>query len=151
MKLRAIPKLFNAVFQTYLLVCCVLSANAANATTTADTIPAPLTTTAGDPINGRAIVSNRNVGLCLLCHSAAFADQAAPSNLAPTLDGIGARYNAAQLRLRIVDSRRLNAASIMPAYYRVEGLTRVSAALQGKPILNAQQIEDVVAFLVTLK
>ncbi len=117
----------------------------------ADTISNPLTTTAGNPDNGRAIVTNRTVGLCLLCHTATFANQASPSNLAPTLDGIGARYTAAQLRLRVVDSRSLNAATLMPAYYRVDGLTRVSASFSDKPILDAQQIEDVIAFLVTLK
>jgi L-cysteine S-thiosulfotransferase len=148
MKLRVIAKLFSTVLQTSLIVCCMQAATAA---ITDDTMQTPLTITAGDPINGRAIVSNRNVGLCLLCHSASFADSTLQGNIAPSLDGAGSRYTPAQLRLRIVDSRRLNAASVMPAYYRVEGLTRVSVTSQNKPIFSPQQVEDVVAFLTTLK
>ncbi|HWO86844.1 MAG TPA: sulfur oxidation c-type cytochrome SoxX, partial [Stellaceae bacterium] len=71
--------------------------------------------------------------------------------LAPDLSGAGSRWSEGQLRLRLVDPTRLNADTIMPAYYRVEGLTRVGHAWRGKPILTAEQIEDVVAFLVTLR
>ena len=116
-----------------------------------DGIPHALTATEGDPARGRAIVTNRTIGLCLLCHPASFADATATGNLAPSLDGAGGRLTAAQLRLRIVDSRRNNASSIMPSYYRVEAMTRTSQATQNKPIFDAQQIEDVVAFLSTLK
>ena len=120
-----------------------------------DGMPAPLTATPGDAARGRAIVGSRQHGLCLLCHSGpALADFALPQlrgNLAPSLEGAGARWNEAQLRLRIVDSRHLNPDSLMPALHRTEGLQRVGAAWQGKPVLDAQQVEDVVAYLMTLK
>jgi sulfur-oxidizing protein SoxX len=64
---------------------------------------------------------------------------------------VGARLSTAQLRLRVVDQSRLNRDTVMPSYYRVSGLTRVAGAYRGKPILNAQQIEDVVAYLQTLR
>jgi len=91
------------------------------------------------------------VGLCILCHSGPFPEQRLQGNLAPDLRGAGARWSEAQLRLRIVDARRLNPDTIMPPYYRIEGLERVAAAWRGKPILTAAQIEDVVAYLVTLR
>jgi sulfur-oxidizing protein SoxX len=116
-----------------------------------DAIPAPLTGTLGEPARGRAIVVNRRVGLCLLCHSGPFPEEKLQGNLAPDLAGTGARWSAGQLRLRLVDASRLNPDTIMPPYYRVDGLDRVTPALRGKPILSAQQIEDVVAFLATLR
>jgi L-cysteine S-thiosulfotransferase len=120
-------------------------------TVVGDAIPASLTGAAGDPERGRAIVSNRQVGLCLLCHTGPFPEEHFQGNLAPDLTGAGARASAGQLRLRIVDASRLNPNTIMPPYYRVDGLERVAANFRGKPILSAEQIEDVVAFLVTLK
>jgi sulfur-oxidizing protein SoxX len=116
-----------------------------------DAIPASLTGSKGDPERGRAIVRNRQVGLCLLCHSGPFPEERFQGDLAPDLRGAGSRWSEAQLRLRIVDAARLNPATIMPPYYRVEGLYRVAALLRGKPILTAEQIEDVVAFLTTLR
>jgi sulfur-oxidizing protein SoxX len=116
-----------------------------------DAIPRSLTGTKGDPARGRAIVANRQVGLCLLCHSGPFPEERFQGDLAPDLRGAGLRWTEGQLRLRIVDSSRVNAASIMPAYHRTEGLTRVAPAFRGKPVLTAEQIEDVVAFLMTLR
>jgi sulfur-oxidizing protein SoxX len=116
-----------------------------------DAIPQALTNTPGDAARGRAIVANRQQGLCLLCHTGPITEERFQGNLAPELSGAGARWTEGQLRLRIADAQRLNPASIMPAYYRSDGLARVNASWQGKPILDAQQIEDVVAFLVTLK
>ena len=115
-----------------------------------DSLPEPLTEAKGDPARGRAIVTNRGVGLCLLCHTGPFPEERFQGNLAPDLKGAGARFTEGQLRLRIVDSSRINPATIMPAYHRTEGLTRVAPAYRGKPILNAGEIEDVVAFLLTL-
>jgi sulfur-oxidizing protein SoxX len=116
-----------------------------------DAIPAPLTETPGDAARGRAIVINRRVGLCLLCHGGPFPEEKLQGNLAPDLGGTGARWSVGQLRLRIVDARRLNPETIMPPYYRIDGLDRVAPAFREKPIFSAQQIEDVVAFLATLR
>lgn len=116
-----------------------------------DSIPAALIDAKGDPARGRTIVTNRQVGLCLLCHSGPFPEDRLQGNMAPDLKGAGARWSEGQLRLRIVDAARLNPATIMPPYYRVDGLHRVAPALQGKPVLTAEQIEDVVAFLATLR
>ena len=116
-----------------------------------DAIPASLTGAPGDPDRGREIVGNRQVGLCLLCHTGPFPQARFQGNLAPDLAGAGIRASIGQLRLRIVDASRFNPNTIMPPYYRVDGLTRVAASYRGKPILSAEQIEDVVAFLSTLK
>jgi L-cysteine S-thiosulfotransferase len=116
-----------------------------------DTIAASLTGTQGDATRGRAIVTDRQLGFCLLCHSGPFPDERFQGNLAPNLAGAGRRWTEGQLRLRIVDASRLNPSTIMPAYYRVEGLERVAAAFRGRPILTPEQIEDVVAFLRTLR
>src|SRR5579872_4103041 len=115
-----------------------------------DAVPASLTGRPGDPVRGRAIVVSRQTGLCLLCHSGPFPEERLQGSLAPSLAGIGSRYSAGELRLRIIDASRLNPATIMPPYYRTEGLVRVAPAYAGKPILSAEQVEDVVAFLVTL-
>ena len=116
-----------------------------------DAIPTSLSGALGDPARGRTIVASRQVGLCLLCHSGPFPEERFQGNLAPSLAGAGSRWAEGQLRLRIADSSRINPTTIMPAYHRTEGLTRVAPAFRDKPVLNAQQIEDVVAFLLTLK
>ncbi len=116
-----------------------------------DAIPQPLTDSRGDPARGRAIVTHRQTGLCLLCHSGPFPEERFQGTVAPDLAGAGARWSEGQLRLRLVDSRRINPATIMPPYYSIEGVTRVGPAWRGKPVLTAEQIEDVVAFLMTLQ
>jgi len=116
-----------------------------------DGITEPLSGSRGDPAQGRAIVVNRQTGLCLLCHSGPFPEERFQGTLAPSLAGAATRLNESQLRLRIADGRRLNPDTIMPSYYRIDGLTRVAPGFAGKPILNAEQIEDVVAFLMTLR
>ena len=120
-------------------------------TVVGDAIPASLTGTKGDPARGKAIVLNRQVGLCLLCHSGPFPEERFQGNMAPDLKGAGSRWSEGELRLRLVDVRKLNLDSIMPPYYVVDGMNRVVPSLRGKPILSAEQIEDVVAFLATLK
>jgi sulfur-oxidizing protein SoxX len=115
-----------------------------------DSIPASLTGAKGDPVRGRAIVANRQVGLCLLCHSGAFPEERFQGNLAPDLRS-AAGLSEGQIRQRLVDPARVNPQTIMPAYYRTEGLARVAPAYRGKTVLSAEQIEDVVAYLVTLK
>jgi L-cysteine S-thiosulfotransferase len=115
-----------------------------------DAIPASLTGSKGDPAAGRAIVLSRQ-NTCLLCHSGPFPEERFQGNVGTELSGAGSRWSEGQLRLRIVDPGRLNPATIMPSFYRVEGLTRVHPAWRGKPILSAEQVEDVVAFLGTLR
>ncbi|MDO9708536.1 sulfur oxidation c-type cytochrome SoxX [Paracraurococcus lichenis] len=112
---------------------------------------APLTGLPGDPARGRAIVADRQRGLCLLCHAAPIAEERFQGDLAPSLAGVGARLTEGQLRLRMVDGRRLNPDTIMPSYYSTEGLRQVGRAWQGRTILSAQEIEDVVAYLATLR
>ena len=130
-----------------ILVAAVLQAGAAAAQ---DQVPASLTGSKGDPERGRAIVASRQVGQCLLCHSGPIPEERFQGDLAPSLKGAGKRWTEAQLRQRIVDSRKLNPSTIMPSYYRTEGLSRVAPAFRGKPLLSAEQIEDVVAYLGTL-
>ena len=113
-------------------------------------IPASLTGAPSDSARGRAIVIKRE-NTCLLCHSGPFPEERFQGDLSPDLKGTGARWTEGELRLRMVDASRLNAATIMPSYYKVDGLTRVGTAWRGKPILTAEQIEDVVAYLTTLK
>lgn len=115
-----------------------------------DAILAPLSVEPGDPLRGREIIAGRDAN-CLLCHAVPETGQRFMGNIAPPLSGIGARLSAAQLRLRIVDQSRLNPETVMPSYYRVDGLNRVAAAYRGKPVLSAAQIEDLVAYLQTLK
>lgn len=117
----------------------------------ADPVTARLTAEPGDPVRGRAIVASRQLGLCLLCHTAPIPEERFQGNLAPDLAGAGTRWNERQLRQRLVDARRLNPDSIMPAYFRSTGLTRVGGAWQGKTIFSAQQVEDVVAYLASLR
>jgi sulfur-oxidizing protein SoxX len=117
---------------------------------TGDAIAASLTGAAGDAPRGRALVLNRT-STCILCHNGPFPEEKFQGDLAPSLAGAGSRWSAGQLRLRIVDGSRLNPATIMPSYYRIDGLERVGAAWRGKPILSAEQIEDIVAYLVTLQ
>ena len=129
----------------------VLAAGLATCSFAQQSMPESLTGEKGDPARGRAIVANREVGLCLLCHSGPFPQEPLQGDLAPDLRGVGARWTEAQLRLRLVDPMRLNPATIMPAYGKSEGLWRVAPALRGQALLSPQQIEDVVAFLATLR
>ena len=95
-------------------------------------------------------MTNRQVGLCLLCHSGPFPEERFQGNLAPDLRS-SARLSEGQIRARIVDPRKSNPESIMPAYFDTSGRTRVAPSFREKTILSAEQIEDIVAYLVTLK
>jgi L-cysteine S-thiosulfotransferase len=153
---RLEQKLGWAIALALLWSCCPLGAASTQApllsfSVTGDRIERSLTGAPGDSGRGRAIVTNRQVGLCLLCHSGPFPEERLQGTLAPDLKGVGSRWSEAELRLRIVDAAVVNPNTIMPPYYRLEGLERVAPALRGKPILTAEQIEDVVAFLATLK
>ena len=114
-------------------------------------IPAALTKEPGDPVRGKTAVLSREGGNCFLCHTVPDAGDTPLGNIGPPLAGVGKRLSAGQLRLRLVDSTRINRASVMPAYYRIDGLQRVASAYAGKPLLTAQQIEDVIAYLLTLR
>lgn len=116
-----------------------------------DTVPEALTDVPGDPARGRAIVANRQLGLCLLCHTGPIPEERFQGNLAPDLAGAGQRWTRGQLRLRMVDARRLNPDTIMPSYTRTDGWVRVAPAVLATPLLGAQQVEDVVAFLASLR
>ncbi len=116
----------------------------------ADGIPAPLAAP-GDPARGRAIALDRNVGACVLCHALPEAGVRFMGTLGPALGGVGSRYTAAQLRLRIVDSTRVHRDAAMPAYYRSDGLNRVAEQYRGRTVLTAQQVEDIVAYLQALQ
>ena len=115
-----------------------------------DAIAVSLTGLPGDAARGRALVLDRS-NTCILCHSGPFPEANFQGDLAPDLAGTGSRWTEGQLRLRLVDASRLNPATIMPSYYRVDGLVNVGQAFRGKPILTAEQIEDMVAYLVTLR
>src|SRR5450755_4364520 len=97
-------------------------------------VPHPLTATPGDAGRGRAIVGDRQVGLCLMCHSGPFPDERSQGTLAPDLTGAGARWSEGQLRLRIVDSRRLNPDTIMPSYLRAAEGRRVGKVFRDQPV-----------------
>jgi sulfur-oxidizing protein SoxX len=116
-----------------------------------DSMPDRLASAPGDPARGRTIVTSRQTGLCLLCHSGPFPEERFQGDLAPSLAGVGSRLSEGQIRLRIADARGLDPDTIMPSYLRIDGLDRVAENWRGKPILSAAEIEDVVAFLATLK
>ena len=116
-----------------------------------DAIETPLTAQPGDAARGRLIVEDRQLSACLLCHSGPFPDPHLQGNIGPSLDGVGSRLTAGQIRMRLIDARTLNPDTVMPPYFVVEGLNRTGRAWQGRPALDAQQIEDVVAFLTTLR
>lgn len=118
-----------------------------------DAVPLPLTGQKGDSWRGIGIIGSPDGGNCVLCHHIPLPTLGKRifGNTAPDLAGIGTRLNEGQLRLRVIDQTRLNEKTLMPAYYRTDKLTRVAAPYRGKPILTAQQVEDVVAYLMTLR
>ena len=113
-------------------------------------MPEPLTSAAGDPARGRDIVLGRD-GNCLFCHAIPEPRERFMGNIGPPLAHVGSKLSAAQLRQRIVDPTKVKADVTMPAYHRIEGLDQVAQQYRGRPILDAQQVEDVVAYLLTLK
>jgi sulfur-oxidizing protein SoxX len=115
-----------------------------------DAVTAPLGGLPGNAERGAVIVLDRREGNCLICHSFPTSEEPFQGDIGPPMAGIGARLSAGQIRLRLIDSSRINPQTIMPPYYRVEGLNDVAPEYRGRPALDAQQIEDVVAFLTTL-
>ena len=114
------------------------------------TIPEPLTAQPGDPDRGRRIVLDRDGGDCTICHVMPLPQREFHGTVGPPLDGIGRRVTPGALRLRLVDPKVFNAETIMPAYYKIAGLHRVLDRYRVRPLLTAQQIEDVIAYLLTL-
>ncbi|MEQ8320383.1 MAG: sulfur oxidation c-type cytochrome SoxX [Rhodospirillales bacterium] len=111
-----------------------------------------LTGKAGDPVEGQKTFTNRKLGNCLACHQVTeLSAQPFHGEIGPSLDGVAERYNEAQLRMQVINAKVINEDSIMPAFYRTDGLHMVSKKFKGKPILTAEQVEDVVAYLKTLK
>ena len=106
---------------------------------------------AGDPVMGKAVFLDRSTGHCLLCHSVKQIAEPSQGTLGPALDDVGNRLSADQLRVRISDGTRLNPDTAMPAYFRQAPLNRVAAEYAGKTVLTEQEVEDLVAYLLTLK
>jgi L-cysteine S-thiosulfotransferase len=141
---------FSIAAATWLLPCAATAQQLRPYVIAGDAIAESLTGSPGDATRGRALVLERT-NTCILCHSGPFPEERFQGDLAPSLAGSGSRWSSAQLRLRLVDASRLNPATIMPSYYRLDGLERVAPAFRDKPILSAEQIEDIVAYLTTLR
>ena len=116
-----------------------------------DAIATSLTEKVGDPVNGKKLATNRKKGNCLACHSMPIPEQAFHGNIGPDLKGISSRYSEGELRLRIVNPKVLNSDTIMPAFYKADGFNRVMKKFAGKTIITAQEVEDIVTYLMTLK
>ncbi|KPF72958.1 hypothetical protein IP69_02475 [Bosea sp. AAP35] len=116
-----------------------------------DAIPAPLGRLVGNAARGEVLVKDRERGNCLICHQGADPSEPFQGNIGPPLTGVGARLDAGQIRLRLVDASLVNPQTVMPPYFRTENLHDVALPYRGKPALSAQEIEDVVSYLATLK
>jgi sulfur-oxidizing protein SoxX len=116
-----------------------------------DTIPNSLSGVPGDPLRGKSIVTSRQTGLCILCHSGPFPDERFQGNLAPDLRLSTANFNASQLRARLVDASRFKPNTIMPSYFKIDHLNRVAPQFSGKTVVDAQDIEDIIAYLLTIQ
>ena len=116
-----------------------------------DGIPEPLSPTPGNAQRGRSLIVARDAANCVLCHAVPEPSLRFAGDVGPSLEGAGRRLSSAQLRLRVVDYRRVNPASAMPSYHRVEGLVNVASRYADAPILSAVEVEDVVAYLATLR
>jgi sulfur-oxidizing protein SoxX len=128
----------------------VAAASAAGLNVIGDGMPDRLAA-AGDPARGRELVLARTSANCVLCHAVPDPAVKFAGNVGPSLAGVGSRLTQAQLRLRVADNLRVNPATVMPSYHRIDGLDRVASAYRGKPVLSAQEVEDIVAWLATLK
>lgn len=139
--------LFRRRAEAFLLAGALICASAG--ALAADRMETPLTPAAADATRGERVFASRDGGHCVLCHAVPGAAQA--GNVGPSLAGVGRRLDAGQLRLRIVDITQVYPDAVMPAFHRAEGLNRVVAERTGKTLLSAQQVEDLVAYLLTLK
>jgi len=126
------------------------SANAHEYTIVNDSIPVSLTGVPGDPVKGKKLAINRKKGNCLACHAMPIPEEQFHGEVGPDLHGVGSRMTEAELRLRLVNSKALNPDTIMPAFHKV-ALNRVLKKFKGKTILGAQEVEDIIAYLITIK
>jgi len=117
------------------------------------TIDTPLTAEPGDVQRGKAVAVNSDLGNCLICHAVPIPEvpEGASGDIGPSLGGVGSRMTAGELRQRIVNPKAIDPQTVMPAYFVSDGLVRVQRQYAGKTILTAQQVEDLIAFLLTLK
>ena len=134
-----------------MLLAALSAAGAAQAET--PTLPQPLTDQPGDATRGKAVAVNSDMGNCIICHHMPVAEvpEGAFGDIGPDLAGVGSRLTVPELRQRVVDAKQIDPDTVMPAYFVKDGLTRVEAQYAGKTILTAQQVEDLVAYLATLK
>jgi sulfur-oxidizing protein SoxX len=116
-------------------------------------LPDPLTAEPGDPARGKAVAVNADMGNCSICHHLPIPElpEGASGDIGPDLAGVASRLTVPELRQRVVNAKAIDPDTVMPAYHVTEGLTRVQSKYAGKPILTAQQVEDLVAYLATLK
>ncbi|HWH38759.1 MAG TPA: sulfur oxidation c-type cytochrome SoxX [Usitatibacter sp.] len=131
-----------------LLVCLLMGCASSPPPERADALETPLAAS-GDPGRGREVFLTRDEGRCVLCHAAPGVELA--GNVGPSLAGVGSRLTPAQMRLRIADITRVYPDSVMPTFHRTEGMVRVAPQFRDKPALTGQQVEDLVAWLSTLK
>lgn len=117
----------------------------------ADGLHSPLSAQPADPARGRALVADHTRSLCLLCHAAPIPEARFHGTIAPDLAGAGSRWSTAQLRQRLVNPQQINPDTVMPSYFRTDHLRQVAPAWRDRPILSGNDIEDVVAYLSTLK
>ena len=127
-----------------------LTQGVASFSVTGDSIVSPLSGLKGDAGRGRQLAFDPERGNCTICHPVPGGDARAQGTIGPSLAGVGKRLGTGQLRLRVVDGTRINPATIMPPYHRIDGLNKVGAPWRGRPVLAAQEVEDIVAFLATL-
>jgi sulfur-oxidizing protein SoxX len=119
----------------------------------AQEMPQPLTGQPGDPARGKAVAVNSDMGNCLICHRIPVPEvpEGAAGDIGPDLAGVAGRLTAGEIRQRIVNPKVFNPETVMPAYFVTDGLYRVQKQFEGRPVLTAQQVEDLVAYLETLK
>lgn len=110
-----------------------------------------LTGKPGDAVKGRNVAINRKKGNCLACHVLPIPEQTFHGNIGPELNGVAGRLSEGEVRARIVNPKLANEGTIMPAFYKNEGFTRVLKGFEGKSLLSASEVEDVVAYVMTLK